>query len=98
MSKIVTLEADKQPEKTARRMNKINTTLLSICTAGILWMAKEVNSLDSRMSSLESTVQEKTVNLSLRVDEIKVRQDREFPKIYELDARMDVLESRLPHR
>lgn len=31
----------------------ITTTLLSICTAGVLWGAKELNSLDSRVARIE---------------------------------------------
>lgn len=37
-------------------LRKLNTTLLSICTAGVLWMAKEVNGLDSRMAAMEALV------------------------------------------
>lgn len=31
----------------------LTTTLLSICTAGVLWGAKELNSLDSRVARIE---------------------------------------------
>lgn len=31
----------------------LTTTLLTICTAGVLWGAKELNSLDSRVARME---------------------------------------------
>jgi len=31
----------------------LTTTLLSLCTAGVLWGAKELNSLDSRVARME---------------------------------------------
>lgn len=95
MSKMVNFDSRRDPIRETNRMSKINTTLLSICTAGILWMAKEVNSLDSRVSAVEVLLQEKTGNLSQRVTTLETRQDQEGPKIFEIGARVDVLESHL---
>lgn len=97
MEKIVKFDREKPPQKESA-MSKLNTTLLSICTAGILWMAKEVNSLDSRVSSLEVLLQEKTINLSTRITTLETLQAAEGPKIFELAARTSVIESHMPRK
>ena len=45
-------------------LRKVNTWLLTICTAAVIWGAKEINSLDSRMASMEAVVNASRDNIS----------------------------------
>ena len=45
-------------------LRKLNTALLTICTTGVIWGAKELNSLDSRVARIEVTSGYQTDNIT----------------------------------
>ncbi len=76
-------------------MSKINTTLLSICTAGILWMAKEVNNLDSRVSALETRIELQSSKADFRLQGVETTEGQHALRLFDLSGRIDVLESKV---
>lgn len=77
-----------EQKNTDSGLRKLNSFMLSLCTAGIIWMASTVNGLEIKMSRIETLLDGHTTSIT----DVKMESDKNSLSIYDLINRLTKLE------